>query len=64
MSIDIVEKCAAICGLPEDSADLEKFAMLIVAECVYACATDRLGKTAGVEELIANHFGISNERLF
>ena len=38
--------------------DLEKFAELIVRECISACATDRLGKTAGAEELINQHFGV------
>ena len=36
----------------------EKFAELIIRECISACATDRLGKTVGAEELIKHHFGI------
>jgi hypothetical protein len=36
----------------------EKFAELIIQECISACATDRLGKTAGAEELINQHFGV------
>jgi hypothetical protein len=39
-------------------AELEKFAQLIIAECISACATDRLGKTASAEELIKKHFGV------
>lgn len=35
-----------------------KFAMLIIEECISACATDRLGKTVGAEELIKQHFGV------
>lgn len=38
-----------------------KFANLIIQECISACATDRLGKTAGVEELIKERFGIVDE---
>jgi hypothetical protein len=41
-----------------DLASLQKFAQLIVRECISACATDRLGKTAGAEELINQHFGV------
>jgi hypothetical protein len=41
-----------------DLASLQKFAELIIAECISACATDRLGKTAGAEELINQHFGV------
>jgi hypothetical protein len=37
---------------------IERFAELIIEECIYACATERLGKTAGVEELIRQHFGV------
>ncbi len=37
---------------------MDMLAMLIVEECIFACATDRLGKTAGAEELIRQHFGI------
>jgi hypothetical protein len=36
----------------------QKFAELIIQECISACATDRLGKTAGAEELINQHFGV------
>lgn len=36
----------------------EKFAELIIEECISACATDRLGKTVGAEELIKQHFGV------
>lgn len=38
--------------------ELEKFAELIIKECISACATDRLGKTIGAEELIKEHFGV------
>lgn len=37
-----------------------KFAELIVRECISACATDNLGKTVGVEELIKQHFGVES----
>jgi hypothetical protein len=40
--------------------DLAKFAELIIQECISACATDRLGKTAGAEELINQHFGLDD----
>ncbi len=38
--------------------DPEKFAKLIIEECISACQTDRLCKTAGAEDLINKHFGI------
>ena len=41
-----------------DQEVIEKFGELIVAECISACATDRLGKTVGAEELIREHFGV------
>ena len=41
-----------------DNPGLAKFAELIIKECISACATDRLGKTVGVEELIKQHFGV------
>ena len=37
---------------------LRQVTELIVRECISACATDRLGKTAGAEELIKEHFGV------
>lgn len=40
-----------------DSETVQQFAELIIAECISACATDRLGKTAGAEELINERFG-------
>ena len=51
------------CDTPIDwscdyTEELEKFAKLIVRECISACATDRLGKTLGAEELIKKHFGV------
>jgi transcriptional regulator with XRE-family HTH domain len=39
---------------------LDKFAELIMAECISACATDRLGKTVSAEELIKQHFGVTD----
>jgi hypothetical protein len=33
-----------------------KFAELIIADCISACATDDLGKTKSAEELIRDHF--------
>jgi hypothetical protein len=36
----------------------EELAKLIIQECISACATDRLGKTVGAEELIKQHFGV------
>ena len=36
----------------------QKFAELIIQECISACATDQLGKTIGAEELIKKHFGV------
>jgi hypothetical protein len=41
--------------------NLEKYAELIIQECISACATDALGKTASAEELIKEHFGKQNE---
>ena len=38
----------------------EKFAELIIKECISACATNRLGKTIGAEELIKQHFGVES----
>jgi hypothetical protein len=40
------------------SFDLEKFAELIIKECISACQTDQLGKTISVEDLINAHFGV------
>jgi hypothetical protein len=40
--------------------DLQRFAELIMAECISACATDRLGKTVSAEELIKQHFGVTD----
>jgi len=40
---------------------LEKYAELIIAECISACATDKLGKTASAEDLIKEHFGKHND---
>ena len=39
-------------------AFLEKFAELIIEECISACATNRLGKTVGSEDLIKQRFGV------
>jgi hypothetical protein len=36
----------------------EELARLIIQECISACATDRLGKSVGAEDLIRQHFGI------
>lgn len=36
------------------------YAKLIIEECISACATDRLGRTVGAEELIKQHFGIKD----
>lgn len=38
--------------------EIQKFAELIVQECISACSTDQLGKTVGAEERIKQHFGI------
>jgi hypothetical protein len=43
----------------EDLLVLEDFAQLIMKECISACATDQLGKTASAEELIKRHFGVT-----
>jgi len=43
----------------EDLLVLEDFAQLIMEECISACATDQLGKTASAEELIKLHFGFT-----
>ena len=37
---------------------MRKFAELIMEECISACGTDQLGKTASAEELIKQHFGV------
>lgn len=37
---------------------LERFAQLVMEECISACATDRLGKTVGAAELIRNRLGV------
>jgi hypothetical protein len=42
-----------------DPVFLAEYTKLIVQECISACATDRLGKTAGAEELIKEHFGVT-----
>jgi tyrosine-protein phosphatase YwqE len=51
-------------GISESSAqvDLEKFALLIIENCISACATDQLGKTVGAEDLINKRFGIEYGR--
>lgn len=43
---------------PFFTEELEEFAKLIIDECITACATERLGKTAGAAELIKDRFGI------
>ena len=45
-------------GVDGDELPMVKFAELIIAECISACATDRLGKTASAEESIKKHFGV------
>lgn len=40
------------------TASQEKFAVLIITECISACVSDRLGKTVGAEALINARFGI------
>ena len=37
---------------------LERFAQLVIEECISACATDQLGKTVGAAELIRSRFGV------
>jgi hypothetical protein len=41
--------------------EIEKFAQLIIAECISACATSTLGKTQSAESLIQKHLGIFRE---
>ncbi len=43
---------------PYDEENLRDFTRAIVEECITACATDRLGKTASPEELMYSRFGI------
>ncbi len=45
---------------PFFTEELEEFARLIIDECIVACATERLGKTAGAGELIKERFGIES----
>ena len=51
------ESMYPVFGTCQDTS-LENFARLIIEECISACATDRLGKTAGAEELIYARFGM------
>lgn len=54
---EIVEQADEQGGDDPDIRD-QVFAELIIKECISACATDRLGKTVGAEELIKQHFGV------
>ena len=45
-------------GYIDNEDEIIKFANLIIAECISACATDTLGRTASAEELIKARFGI------
>jgi hypothetical protein len=53
-----IVRLAEQCGWDDghDHLDIEKFANLIIRECVSVCSTDRVGKTISIEELIAEHF--------
>jgi hypothetical protein len=45
-------------GMGYGEGDVEQLAKLIIQECISACATDQLGKTASAEDLIKKHFGM------
>jgi hypothetical protein len=53
-----IKEFADQAGLDISREEMQKFAELIMAECISACATDRLGKTVSAEELIKQHFGV------
>ena len=36
--------------------DIDRFAELIIEECISACSTSSLGKTTSAEDLIRTHF--------
>lgn len=55
-----IEQLAEQCYSPyrENCVDIHMFAKMIIKECIYACSTDRIGRTISAEQLINEHFGI------